>query len=333
MSRDSVWVVCLTDSLIKVSIVDHPDRSPLHQAMEDAMLSQEDMEELIKGVRRTEYKKRQHLKIQEYIKANLGKFPIHLPPVHILAYTIRRILRPIKWHLIPDLLNLLANVELIRRKVAECASTALTWHNVFTAQGGSLDENGEQVRLLKSDEVKALDEIANSDVCEEMKVQWHAASLNIRSHHIHHILLTDALPDFKIYYPLYFPPSIGDYPSPPLFLECLSGEEREAERLFLEKAKLEDMPERVSTWRDKRRSWWLERWPEVLDDILYGETPYTSIQRDFQKTFPSQIEWSNLVGVIERWLTKVQSSMDTLEHIFPLPKPGLGTKSLNDQNK
>lgn len=66
----------------------------------------------------------------------------------------------------------------------------------------------------------------------------------------------------------------------------------------------------------------------MLDEDLYGESPFFSYERDFLHRFRPAADLKELVEVVEKWILRVKVQIETLEEIFTPPEKRNGVLRL-----
>ncbi|KAG8703272.1 hypothetical protein FRC08_002971 [Ceratobasidium sp. 394] len=84
------------------------------------------------------------------------------------------------WHLIPQVLNALARVELTRLKVIEEATRALELNESLKKEKKGASEESDAVMLLPNDKKKELRELVNPKTCAFLRQNYIFISLQMR---------------------------------------------------------------------------------------------------------------------------------------------------------
>ncbi|KAG9002832.1 hypothetical protein FRB94_003635 [Tulasnella sp. JGI-2019a] len=236
----------------------------------------------------------------------------------VLAHITHRILRPpFFWSRTADLLGLLAHLERLRVSTVDQADLALQAISLYR------NNTSQRVRIPPDKEVAHLEAMADKNTARMRRREYHQITIQIRWMHLARILISRDLSLFDNLLPEYFPPPTDNegWKTRP-YLDYLSPEEVEGE--ILQGKKLVELRSDSEEWRTRREIWWRNQWPNMPDDILYGDAEFCSYEQEFFREFPPVAELGDLVGLTDRWVEVVKLQTEILEEIFTLPEKRKG---------
>ncbi|KAH7927651.1 hypothetical protein BV22DRAFT_1060586 [Leucogyrophana mollusca] len=226
----------------------------------------------------------------------------HAPPA-LFFYAIRNILYPtFKLGQIPDALNILAEVDLIRQHVVNKASDALEWNKFYQGQG-------TKARLLHEKEETRLADIVSEN--EQDRKIYVLLIYNLCRLHIHYLwsapescLLPKRMND-------YFPGCLADAStaSQVYFQSGLSDPEKEIFNRL--KAECIQWMKLVTIWEERREI-------DLADQGISAEEMDKTFKDDLEIKFPPPIEQDRLATAIGKYVRKVERMVLTMEICFPL---------------
>ncbi|KAI0065140.1 hypothetical protein BV25DRAFT_139314 [Artomyces pyxidatus] len=234
------------------------------------------------------------------VQPQMAENQVSLPA---LCYTIRDIIHPtVLFEQVPELLDLLAQVELVRRKMHTLADSALQFQEHFRLQGAS------DIIFLAREEMKTLEKITSKDIgsrdifFQAMKVlvSLDITQLWISSEDSHLLPL-----HFRTFFPRL---SLGQLKTRWLFHATLSTQERDELELdtglacqkFLRDAYL---------WEEKRIQ---EEEGQPNNGGFYEHTTFRALSTELL----GSLGVKDVVHAIDRYLTVVETMSDQLTKIF-----------------
>ncbi|KAG8862609.1 hypothetical protein FRB96_001168 [Tulasnella sp. 330] len=242
--------------------------------------------------------------------------------VEVLAHVAQRIIRPpFLWSQAAHLLGLLAHLERLRVSTVEQAGMALAAIEQYHGYPAF------HLRIPPDDEVARLRAMADKDTGLMRRTEYHHLTLQIRWMHLARILISRDLPLFDKMLDVYFPPLADQHgwETRP-YLDYLSPEEKQDE--ILKRESLVGLRVSSERWREERETWWKSHYPDMLEEVLYGDARFFSYEKEFLREFPPTADLETLVQLIEHWILRVKVQIETLEEIFTLPEGRTGVLKL-----
>ncbi|KAG8887490.1 hypothetical protein FRB99_004260, partial [Tulasnella sp. 403] len=204
-------------------------------------------------------------------------------PVQALALVVRQIMQPsFIWHLTPKLLQLLDNLELLRQEIVNHSCTVL--ESIQQKQSEGLKEALEG--CLPSRHLHWLEAFANSKMNEVQRSQYCTISLNLRWHHLMHLLISRDRETFEAQITTYFPHNAFD----PESIDGWSKQEVGQQALVYEQV--------LSIGEDEVM--WHQNMDKVTSQAIY--------EMEFFKRFPPPTPFNNCLSTLEEWMSAIEDA-------------------------
>ncbi|KAG8952733.1 hypothetical protein FRC04_003656 [Tulasnella sp. 424] len=224
-------------------------------------------------------------------------------PFQLLAFMVQVMIVFFSWDRIPKLLDLLAEMDQIRREVSEKAKSRLLAYEVY------MHEHPDDEEVLDDGERDILGWWTNPVTATDLRREYHHITLQLREHHVIRCLANRNPEEYERLQKLYFP---QDYSiSHELYHQDLSEVELEKERLRAEVIDIKDVWEE---WEDDRTQWLKKHFPNISDELLYGNAEYLSYKDAFAKRFLHAKTIENVVRhQVRNWVRVVERHLEDLE--------------------
>jgi len=261
----------------------------------------QELRNYVKSLKVDEYTTSDHKDIYTYIEQKIlnqdSLFKTRVPPLDLILYAIRNIMRPsMVADQIPDLLDLLAAVEFYRNVSLGKANDALVYNDWYKAKDERAISLTHEERTDLESQVKMADVLRA--IYFNLILQYCQFDVyTLWSHH------PDSMTDLILRMSDYFPRLNKNYttPTPRLFLHDLSDDENDQ----LHKTGL-------GCCRFVRDSY---AW--AVEHRLPGQSLVTMLQsEDFAAVFPCPIDQDRLVDSMVYYLEAVESVVRQLEDMF-----------------
>ncbi|TFY79523.1 hypothetical protein EWM64_g4492 [Hericium alpestre] len=227
-------------------------------------------------------------------------------PVSLLVYAIHAILEPrLMFQQIPRLLDLLAQVELIRRKTMQQATSALVWQKWYLQR--PIAEQDDVVLLTESEASKLRGMTRKTEDQSSQTIYRGIIDAYVRLH-IKYLWATPTeahlLPLYlRTYFPALFP--VDAETSPPLFYKILSKEDREEHDKTVRHC-----IEFMSTAKDWEEAQLASKAEIDVDD--YEDAAFQALTDDYIKHRSPEY----MMKPVSLYLKKVKSRVESLVSIF-----------------
>lgn len=227
-------------------------------------------------------------------------------PFQLLAFAAQVMIVFFSWDRIPKLLDLLAEMDEIRQRVSEKAKSRLLAYEVH------LHEHPDSEDILDATERDILEWWTSPTVSADARREYHHISLQIREHHVVRCLANRNPEEYERLRTLYFPKDYST--SHEIYHQGLSENEIEKEGLWGESIHIRDVWEE---WEEERTQWLREHFPNISDELLYGNAEYLSYKDAFAKRFLHANTIENVVRhQIRNWIRLVERNLETLETFY-----------------
>ncbi|KAG9092444.1 hypothetical protein FRC06_011915 [Ceratobasidium sp. 370] len=215
------------------------------------------------------------------------------------------------WHLIPQVLNALARVELTRLKVIEEATRALELNENLRKEKRGAGEGSDEALLLPSDKKKELRGLINPKTCAFLRQNYTFISLQMRVVHIYEDIRARAAGVDELIM-AYFPQDLTA-PSPHLFIHSMkTASSDEFKSYAATRVSVYDLYREVDEWEDELK----ESISESVMNGLQDTNLKFSYPEEFGKKFQPTVSWLQVLKMVFGWCRTVQNMVNTLEKIF-----------------
>ncbi|KAH7910604.1 hypothetical protein BJ138DRAFT_80513 [Hygrophoropsis aurantiaca] len=245
-----------------------------------------------------------HCRIYDHLTTSILRDPAladkHPPPAAFF-YAIRNILYPtFIIGQIPDILQLLCDVETIRQQALSKAS-----------QASELNTERGTGRLLLSEQKKERLSRMVLDNEEDRKL-YVALICNLCETHIYHLWTA---PESRV-----LPRRMNDY-----FPGCISDIQTESVMHFhlhlsdAEKQTVDKIKDRCIGWLKIAGNWEEAREMDCVDRGISIQEMDATLKRDFDAEFTPPICQDNLIAALEKYMSKIERMITRLHSYFPRP--------------
>ncbi|KAG8743438.1 hypothetical protein FRC10_012017 [Ceratobasidium sp. 414] len=211
------------------------------------------------------------------------------------------------WHLIPQVLNALARVELTRLKVIEEATRALELNESLKKE----KKDNDEVLLLPSEKKKELRNLVHPKTHAFLRQNYTFISLQMRVIHIYEDIRARAAGVDELIL-TYFPQDLTA-PSPHLFIHTMkTASSDEFKSYATTRTSMYDLYREVDDWEDELK----ESISESVMNGLPGADLKFSYPDEFGKKFQPTVSWLQVLKMILGWCRTVQNMVNTLEKVF-----------------
>ncbi|KIJ51337.1 hypothetical protein M422DRAFT_26754 [Sphaerobolus stellatus SS14] len=231
--------------------------------------------------------------------------PESIPTIFEISYGIDRILFPnVLWDRIPDLLDLLALAEEIRKRTVENATEALTWDDLYRSKDADGIVDGNNITQDERAFLKKVKKLTNDSRRRET---YRTVVLNLCLMHLRYIRQSEDTYLIPFYFPQYFPGSeelkkIREEKNP-LWLSDMSETELDIYKIMREKS---------LNFLEDAEDWEARVYPNVSEDIRLSE----EYHKKFEAQFPPFFSLDNIVSVLRSYIQRIVLDVETLQKIF-----------------
>ncbi|THH13129.1 hypothetical protein EW146_g7049 [Bondarzewia mesenterica] len=229
-----------------------------------------------------------------------------LPPLYALTYAVCNIIRPtFLFDQTPEVLEIIAQIELIRQQATKYASQALVWNKYYAKE---LAEQAQDGILLDNHEVRIVSRLVERD--RSFRIIYCGIINNCMRLHILHIWTGEKSHHLMRYLKLYFPTfSLTDVPHPrQIYHQNLS--EDEEENFYATALKCIQFIHDAAQWEEKIRD-------QDSEAIVLPEDYQSDDFRQLRDSLMEGLNEDTVTTMIGDYVRYVENFVAKFEDIFP----------------
>ncbi|PAV24150.1 hypothetical protein PNOK_0121800 [Pyrrhoderma noxium] len=259
------------------------------------------------------------------------------PPLSVLVYLARQLSEPdIFLDRIPTLIEIIANIEAIRRRITEKAQGVLRIHNrsaEMKLKGDGNKSDSHKITLLSKDERQKINRILKKKVLDSMRLIYREELVfSLCRLYLLHLWTSQSVSAIGIFIRKYFPSTSvksgdplddeywrtitttdtdKDKKNSTMVLHNISYDERV--KFHEEGIYLQDFLQRARTWDEERLEYYSGL--GLSEEQIFGEDEDLSYSTDFWKQFGDEASEERIKDLLAAYLKVASENSDALMEI------------------